>query len=54
VFAIRVLPLSRPVLRLVSSSPIVSVSDQSFAGDFRFAYHSWEFFSLLFKKSLLS
>jgi hypothetical protein len=28
-------------------------SDQPFAGDFRFAYHSWEFFSLLFKKSLL-
>jgi hypothetical protein len=54
VFAIRVLRLSRPVLRLVSSSPIVSVSDQPFAGDFRFAYHSWEFFSLLFKKSLLS
>jgi len=34
--------------------PIVSVSDQPFAGDFRFAYHSWEFFSLLSKKSLLS
>ena len=40
--------------RLVSSSPIVSVSDQPFAGDFRFAYHSWEFFSLLFKELLLS
>ena len=40
--------------RLVSSSPIVSVSDQPFAGDFRFAYHSWEFFSLLFKKPLIS
>ena len=39
--------------RLVFSSPILSVSDQPFAGDFRFAYHSWEFFSLLFKKLLL-
>jgi hypothetical protein len=37
---------------LVSSSPILSVSDQPFAGDFRFAYHSWEFISLLIKKPL--
>jgi hypothetical protein len=33
--------------------PLYPVFDQPFAGDFRFAYHSWEFFSLLFKKSLL-
>ena len=56
-FAIPVLPvpLCLPrTARLVSSSPMVSVSDQPFAGDSRFAYHSWEFFSLLFKKLLLS